>query len=251
MKYTLTAILMLIVGGAYSQAYWQHSGSWLGDLPNYGFVRIAGLNSNDGEFVVWQKNGQCGTLIDGSYYAYENGGFYTSFNSSFKSIVGFNATSDGAFNINVPYVRAGGFLMWHSGNLNNSNTDFSAKSISCSSISTSGNIWAKEIKIALTNPWPDYVFSPSYKLMTLPELSTFVGKYRHLPDMPSAEEAERGGVNIGEMNAKLLKKIEELTLYLIEKDKKISELEEQVKDVNEIKSKVEILVKELNVIKNK
>jgi hypothetical protein len=87
-------------------------------------------------------------------------------------------------------------------------------------LSVNGNIRAKEIKVEAA-PWPDYVFNASYKLPSLQETEQFIKANHHLPDIPSAAEVEKDGVNLGEMNARLLKKIEELTLHLIEQSKLI------------------------------
>lgn len=73
--------------------------------------------------------------------------------------------------------------------------------------------------------WPDYVFDRKYKLQSLAELETYIQKHKHLPEVPSAKEAEKEGVNPGENQALLLKKIEELTLHLIEMDKRVKQLE--------------------------
>lgn len=92
--------------------------------------------------------------------------------------------------------------------------------------SVNGKIRAKEIKVeAAPGTWPDYVFSSDYKPKTLIELEAFIKLNKHLPNIPSAQEAEEKGVDLGEMNKKLLQKIEELTLHLIEKDKQIQKLE--------------------------
>ena len=76
----------------------------------------------------------------------------------------------------------------------------------------------EEVQVSATGatPWPDYVFSKDYPLTPLPEIKTFVEQNHHLPDVPSAETVKKKGVNLGEMNAILLRKIEELTLHLIE-----------------------------------
>ncbi|WP_343533834.1 hypothetical protein [Pedobacter sp.] len=89
-------------------------------------------------------------------------------------------------------------------------------------LSVNGKIRAKEIKVEATN-WPDYVFKPEYQLNTLPELEAYIKANGHLPEVPAAAEVEKEGVALGEMNKILLKKIEELTLHLIEKDKKLEE----------------------------
>lgn len=87
-------------------------------------------------------------------------------------------------------------------------------------LSVNGNIRAKEIKVEAGN-WPDYVFTLEHKRPTLSELEDFIQKNRHLPGIPSASEVKDNGVNLGEMNTALLKKVEELTLYIIEQNKKL------------------------------
>jgi hypothetical protein len=85
-------------------------------------------------------------------------------------------------------------------------------------LSVNGNIRAREIKVETSN-WPDYVFKPSYNLLPLRVTEQFILTNGHLPDVPKAEEVESNGVSLGEMNKILLKKIEELTLHVIELDK--------------------------------
>ncbi|MDR2270588.1 MAG: hypothetical protein LBF27_06750 [Sphingobacterium sp.] len=105
-----------------------------------------------------------------------------------------------------------------------------------------GKILAKEIKIKTDVTVPDYVFDPSYKLPTLSSIEEYVKKHRHLPEIPSASDIQKDGVNLTEMNFALLKKVEELTLHLIAKDKKIesqedrlAKLEEQIKKLMDTK----------------
>jgi len=81
-------------------------------------------------------------------------------------------------------------------------------------LSVNGNVRAKKVIVSQTG-WPDYVFDPAYKLKPLSELAAFIQKHQHLPDMPSAKEVEEKGVSVGDNQALLLKKIEELTLYVI------------------------------------
>lgn len=94
-------------------------------------------------------------------------------------------------------------------------------------LSVNGKIRAKEIKVETAN-WPDYVFADDYQQQTLPELEKFIKENKHLPEVPSAKELEQDGVALGEMNKILLKKIEELTLHLIEKDKNLTELTKRI-----------------------
>ncbi len=78
---------------------------------------------------------------------------------------------------------------------------------------------------ATSSPWPDYVFHPTYELRSLSSLESYINEFNHLPDMPSAGEVEKDGLDIGATQTVLLKKIEELTLYVIELNKKIEKLE--------------------------
>jgi len=98
-----------------------------------------------------------------------------------------------------------------------------------------GNIRAKEIKVETAN-WPDYVFAKDYHLPSLQETEKHIKEKGHLPGIPSAKEVEANGVNLGEMNAKLLKKIEELTLYLIEQNGKIEQMEKEIVGIKTRKS---------------
>lgn len=90
-----------------------------------------------------------------------------------------------------------------------------------------GKIWGEEVEVVSSVTWPDYVFESDYNLMSLTELESFIQTNGHLPNIPKAEEAEQG-IRLGEMNAKLLQKIEELTLHMIEQQKQIEELKAQI-----------------------
>ncbi len=91
-----------------------------------------------------------------------------------------------------------------------------------------GTIGAREVKVTQSN-FPDYVFNSSYNLRSLSEVENYIKLNRHLPEIPSAAEVEsNNGIELGVMQAKLLQKIEELTLYIIEQDKKIDKLQEKI-----------------------
>ena len=87
-----------------------------------------------------------------------------------------------------------------------------------------GTLESKKVKVSQSpGNWPDFVFAPNYELRTLNELEQFVTENKHLPEVPSAIEVEKEGLDLGKMDATLLKKVEELTLYLIDMDKKVKE----------------------------
>lgn len=94
--------------------------------------------------------------------------------------------------------------------------------VSGEKLAVNGKIRAHEIKVETSN-WPDYVFAKDYLLPSLQETEKHIKEKGHLPGIPSAEEVKANGIDLGEMNAKLLQKIEELTLHLIEKDKQLDE----------------------------
>ncbi|WHZ16436.1 MAG: hypothetical protein OJF52_003285 [Nitrospira sp.] len=91
-----------------------------------------------------------------------------------------------------------------------------------------GKILAEEVRIKLIKDWADYVFAPDYRLNQLPEIERFIQANHHLPGIPSAAEVEQGGIGLGEMQSKLLMKIEELTLHLIEQHKTIEALRQKL-----------------------
>jgi hypothetical protein len=96
-------------------------------------------------------------------------------------------------------------------------------------LAVKGTVHAEEVKVDLQVPGPDYVFEPTYQLPSLTEIETYIKANKHLPEVPSAKEMEANGINLSEMNMLLLKKVEELTLYMIEMKSEF----EQLKSKNE------------------
>ena len=88
-------------------------------------------------------------------------------------------------------------------------------------LSVNGNILAKEIKIKTDISVPDYVFEPDYELNGLDYITQYIKSNKHLPEVPSAKEIEKDGLDVASMNLLLLKKIEELTLYAIKQEAEI------------------------------
>ncbi|MEO0570800.1 MAG: Ig-like domain-containing protein [Bacteroidota bacterium] len=95
-----------------------------------------------------------------------------------------------------------------------------------------GNIRTREIRVDQDN-WPDYVFTKDYELPTLKDIQKHIEEKGHLPHMPSAREVEAQGIALGEMNRLLLEKIEELTLYILQQEKRITELEQKNRETDE------------------
>ncbi len=155
-----------------------------------------------------------------------------------------NTTSDefslvGMFN---GFGESGNSLKWRSswkddlfvlrgdGKIGIGTSDFTANH----KLRVEGSIGAREIKVEASG-WSDFVFEKEYELRTLEEVEDYISENKHLPDVPSEKEVTENGINLGDMNTKLLQKIEELTLYLIEQNKqnqaqqaKIEQLEKEI-----------------------
>ncbi|MBY0435313.1 MAG: hypothetical protein K2U26_14495 [Cyclobacteriaceae bacterium] len=101
-------------------------------------------------------------------------------------------------------------------------------------LAVKGRVHANEVKVDLSVPGPDYVFEKDYKLPPLNEIKSYIDEHKHLPEVPSAKEMEKNGVQLGEMNMLLLKKVEELTLYLIEQQKQNEIQSEEIKQLKQL-----------------
>lgn len=133
--------------------------------------------------------------------------------------------STGKFN----FTSGNGTWLFENGNVGIGTTD-----PGIFKLAVNGTIKAKEVKVSIQN-WADFVFENGYRLPSLMTVETFIKENKHLPEIPSEKEVLQNGINLGEMNVKLLQKIEELTLYIIE-EKKIRE-----KEINELKVEIEFL----------
>lgn len=204
----------LIAGGSIQAASFSTNGtiqslsSRTGSLivsDNVTFSRLGGSN----KVLVINSNGDVGT---------EN---YTSFQDNLgdhKALQNINL--NGKLIVNGASSTAGLFVATN-GNIGIGTTSPAQK------LAVNGNIRAKEIKVETAN-WPDYVFDNTHELMPLEQVEDYIKQNGRLPEIPSAQEVAENGVNLGEINALLLKKIEELTLYLIQQQTTINELKTKI-----------------------
>ncbi len=107
-------------------------------------------------------------------------------------------------------------------------------------LAVEGSIGARSIKVEIGD-WSDFVFYDDYKLRPLEEVESFIAKNNHLPEIPSEDEVTKNGIDIGEMNAKLLQKIEELTLYMIEQNKQNQAQQTEIEELKRMN--IELLQK--------
>jgi hypothetical protein len=167
--------------------------------------------------------------------------------------------SDGSGHIGYEAVSSfsgGGSSSWATSgsNINNANTGvviigtvpsplFSDANLK---LAVNGDIYSQKVVVTATG-WADYVFDPRYKLTPLQNLEAYVVKNKHLPDMPSTAEVEKDGIDLGTNQTVLLKKVEELTLYAIEQNKKSEEqqklIDDQYKMLVQMKAEIEELKK--------
>ena len=114
-----------------------------------------------------------------------------------------------------------------------------------------GGAIATSFTIMAYGSWPDYVFKPSYHLTPLSEVKTYVDLNHHLPEIPSEKEIATNGLNLGDIDRLLTKKVEELTLYLIDKDKQLAKQQQQIDSQDERIKKLEDALTKFTVSKDK
>jgi hypothetical protein len=142
---------------------------------------------------------------------------------------------DGSRNrLEIGYQTASGQHLWRqwvihgpTGNVGIGTGTPSAKLDVNGDLAVSGNIRIKDWTLAV----PDTVFEPDYQLPGLDEVRDYVDRNKHLPDIPSAAEVHRDGLSVGEFCMKLLKKIEEFTLYVVQQQETIRGLEQRLEQV--------------------
>jgi hypothetical protein len=248
-------------------------------ISNVGNMQIAGSFTSLGNLGIGTTNPISRLHIyngDNSYGAILAQANESSFHLYTKTVVT-QPTNVESFRIGLKYnsdERNGYISFFRGSSTNGGFLGFSTNGIERVRISSSGNfgigtptpdykldvlgtIRANEVKVA--TGWSDFVFQADYDLPTLQEVETFIDQNGHLPDIPSAEEVKADGISLGEMDAKLLQKIEELTLYVIElkksDDKKTQMLEDLKNENEELKGENQIikseLLKEIEIIKSR
>ncbi|BDD12877.1 hypothetical protein FUAX_53090 (plasmid) [Fulvitalea axinellae] len=149
--------------------------------------------------------------------------------------IGFNQATEIEDNANDQTVSMSFF--------NNGNIGIGTFTTGPHRLAVEGSIGARAIKVQASG-WADFVFDDNYKLPSLSEVEKHIRTHGHLQDVPTAEQVKTEGVDLGAMNTKLLQKIEELTLYAIQQEKKIKALEKQNAELQELKTLVRQLIQE-------
>ena len=158
------------------------------------------LAGNSSSFTLPQQN----ALNVGATYHWRMKARYSTGNSAWSASRSFTTVQD------LCWFSEGGYLRFDDGSVNiGGGADPSYR------FTVSGTVASRGLTLTV-NGWPDFVFEPDYALMPLEEVARFIETHGHLPGIPSAAEVQARGLALGEMQSKLLQKIEELTLYLID-----------------------------------
>jgi len=190
------------------------------------------LNPDPGNYTVTAKaidgGGNSGsatinfTIESLNYFWSTTGNIATGADSSFIGTVDTNRLAFRTNNIERLTILSDGTI------------GIGTKKTSGNALAVNGTGLFTKVKVLPINSWPDYVFQKDFRLPGLPELEHYVREHHHLPGIASEQEVNASGIDVGQQEAALLKKVEELTLYLIEQNKKIEMLQ---KEVNTLKAK--------------
>ncbi len=211
------------------------SGGYVG-IGNFDPKRALHVSGNGTNFGQWLENTGTGTSETARF--------------SFKTASGGSDARAGViewyegstFKGDMRMLRTGGIEIRNSNdvavfNVNNDGDIYIGNTPQKGNLWVNGNITSRKVKVTLSG-WPDYVFAPYYKLPSLREVAEFIKINSHLPGIPSAKEIEANGLELGESQAALLKKIEELTLYAIQQEEQLRKQQDEI-------SKLQLLVEEL------
>lgn len=196
-----------------------HGNAWRLNVNPTGNVGMGTITPN-GKLHIYKTttgNGEATLAIDGP----GNSERSIVFRDEGSDAWWFGRDNNGDLNSGIGFWRSGvGFALGirDNGNVGIGTTNPDYK------LTVKGKIHAEEVKVDLSVPGPDYVFDPDYQLTSLDELKQYIDQHKHLPEIPSANQMEEDGINLMEMNMLLLKKVEELTLYVIELKEEIKVL---------------------------
>ncbi|BBM86290.1 hypothetical protein [Candidatus Uabimicrobium amorphum] len=208
------------------------------NLEVSGDTNVNSINASGAKFELYKPTGI------GIEIGHDNGN--APFIGSTKSNYGLNIKTNGTKRIHV--TSDGNVNIYNNLNVSD-NVAIGSSSSHGHKLAVNGSIRAKSVTV--DTGWSDFVFEDDYKLMSLEEVEEKIEKNGHLPDIPSAEEVAKNGISLGEIQSKLLQKIEELTLYTIQQEKKIKvqnkriqQLENQNKKIHELENLIQKIMKQ-------
>ncbi|RXG11373.1 hypothetical protein DSM03_11710 [Leeuwenhoekiella aestuarii] len=191
-------------------------------FDQYGRISIQEAKTNDGTSPGIISYGTSGDdfLYDGQYLNHYGFGFHGYQDGSTGYLEPRNAYISGHFGIDLFTGGTNRLRIHRTGGVSIGTAIRQPGYL----LSVNGKIKAKEVKVSIVE-WADFVFQTDYKLPRLQDVELFIAQNGHLRGVPSAKTVKEESVNLGEMDSKLLQKIEELTLYVIQQGKQITELQ--------------------------
>lgn len=192
-------------------------------------IMVRNTNTTAGTLALQNDGGE---LTVGARTTINKGGEALKLNGADPSI---NFYQNGVFKSFVTQSNDGLYVGVNNGNLRLDATGQVAiggvvPAASAYKLTVTGKIICEELKVKLVSSgWPDYVFDKKYKLKSLSDVEKFIIKNNHLPNIPSAVEVEKNGIEVGDMQKKMMEKIEELTLYIISLQKQVDVLKNNQK----------------------
>ncbi|MEX0288343.1 MAG: hypothetical protein AB3N14_04480 [Flavobacteriaceae bacterium] len=239
-NFTLGAILLAFCFGANAQ--WSTSGGKLTTTNNVAIGStnaIAKLNiesTTNGKMLrIVGKNKDLDIYMGNPAHNYGFYWRYKGIQSGNNNLMEFWSDNQASSHKRVYYVKQDGNIYFEE------KMAIGTNSFGSHRLAVEGSIGAREVVVE-GGGWSDFVFEEDYNLPTLSEVEDFINTYGHLKDIPSAKKVEQEGITLGEMDAKLLQKIEELTLYVIELNKKDAQQERALKALKEENRKLSKLL---------
>jgi len=189
--------------------------------------------------IFWIKNAGNGNdnVLHSTYGTnnFDMIGTYNGWDPNGVFVAGYNAVSTGSgpyatqkVYIGSPYSGTNDYVCV---NFMTGTVGIGTTSTGANKLAVEGAIGARKVMVTQVSPFPDYVFEPGYRLTPLDSLHRYVEANHHLPDIPSADSVARGGLDLGGNQTALVKKVEELTLYIIKQDQRIEELSRRMEEM--------------------
>lgn len=218
-------------------------------MNSFGYLSCLRIPANG--FTNLFLGGAIKDNADGTYTIYGDGG--SNYFSAIKMDNGgdngaginfYNGAATGGSNYTVTGANLPNYLQMRiaGGNVSIGTSDSKGYKLA-----VNGSAIATSMTVKLNSAWPDYVFKKDYQLSSLEDVKAYIDQNQHLPEVPSEQQIAKEGLNLGEINKLLMKKVEELTLYLIDEHKKKEEqaelLSKQQEQINQLIKQVELLNK--------
>jgi hypothetical protein len=198
-------------------------------------VQVESTSATGTTSVILYNNSTAGGLAMSTFGSgYTNASNSANYDRASGASIYTTSTSGGAGGIGIAARNSAGVITFHTGgNTQRMIIDASGNvgigAMPDQKLTVDGTVRAEEVRVEAVTGFPDFVFDESYKLASLEEVEKYIREHKHLPEMPSAAEVKENGLLLAEMNMKLLQKIEELTLHLIELKKEVDQLKSEKK----------------------